>query len=247
MTGVTQAPAAPAGPRHVLVIETSQTLGLMICSLLRRWGFVAEQATQAAPPDLTVARFDLMISEPMLREPILERVRQDARAIGVPWLALLPSEATGLSADAEGWVQKPIRPQELHDAVLLCLKRSMRGRKTDGVDIDAIVALWDSTESATFRKVARVFLGEMEQRLKAMTEALETQNRGGLLIEAHSVGSAADNMGCTALARAARALEAEAGLAPLPELATLAQAVRSCAQRDLPTLARLIGVDVAHA
>lgn len=227
----------------VLVIVANPTVGMMICSLLRSWGMHAEQAEQNLATALTTTEFDLMIAEETALDPDLASLRYDACAAGIPWLALLSSASDRRRVEATHWIQTPFQIQELQDGVIFCLRGSPEASTTLGVDTDAIVALWDSIDNPIFCKVVQVFGGEMAERLQAIATAIATECRRGLLIEAHSIGSAADNVGCAAVAHAARALEVAALTATDTKLLLLAREVQHCAWRDLPILFGLAGVE----
>jgi len=221
-------------PGRVLLLEASPTLRLMIASLLRRWGFTVDE--HRAPG----ADYDLMLAAASIGDPALDAARQAARAAGVPWLALLPASGAALSADADGWVQKPIVAEALHHAVRLCLERRSLSHRPDGLDLAAIAALWGTTGNATFLRVSGVFIEEMAQRLSSLAGALAKTDRDLLTIEAHSIGGAAANVGCATLSLASRALEHEAAGAEPRRLASLVGQVQAAAATELAALQALV-------
>jgi len=221
-------------PGRVLLLEASPTMRLIIGSLLRRWNFAVDE--HRAPG----ADYDLMLAAPSAGDAALDAARQIARAAGVPWLALLPAHGTDLSADADGWVQKPIVAEALHHAVRLCLRRRSRTHRPDGLDVDAIATLWGTSRNATFLRVSEVFIEEMAQRLSGLAGALAMMDRDLLTIEAHSIGGAAANVGCATLSHAARVLEHEAAEAEPRRLRSLVGQVQAAAAADLAALRALV-------
>jgi HPt (histidine-containing phosphotransfer) domain-containing protein len=226
----------PAEPtRRVLVIDRNATVALMICGLLRRWGFHAERdKTPAGDSGVGETDWDLVIADPQGAPARLAALRRQ----GVPWIALVSAGDARDSADAASWIYKPIESSELQDAVTRCLD-SKPATTNAGVDTSAIVELWGSLDHAGFRQVANAFLGEIETRLISIAEALATNNRKTLHLEAHSVGGAAANVGGVAIARAARAVEAIALDGDLARLRALVDVLETTSRRDLPALRRL--------
>ena len=82
-------------------------------------------------------------------------------------------------------------------------------------------------------------LGEIEKRVHSMVESLASDNRKQLHLEAHSVGSAAANVGGMAISRASRALEAVALDGDPATLRSLVEAVETACRRDLPAIRKL--------
>lgn len=215
---------------RVLVIERSAAVALMLCGLLRRWGV---EAVHEAPEGASApGDFNLVIADPAERSERLAALR----AAGVPWLALMPA-GQAAAGDADGWVVKPVRAEDLRAAVEACLKQG-----GDGIDEGVVAALWDGVDDPKFRMVAEAFLGEMAERLAAIAAALAAEDRGRVLIEAHSVASAAANVGGMAMSRTARELENLAQSAPFAQLRSLGERLRALCGRDLPALRRLTGL-----
>lgn len=220
---------------RVLVIERSTAVALMICGLLRRWGF--EAAHEVPGQVVAPGRFDLVIADPADNGPRLSALRED----GAAWLALMPAGAAE-AGDADGWVVKPIRAEDLRAAVEACMGHD----EAPGIDHAAIEELWGGVADPKFRMVAETFLGEMEQRLTAITEALAAEDRKRVLIEAHSVGSAAANVGGTAMSRTARELENAAVTSDWAQLRAYAEALLTACRRDLPLLRTLSGLETGR-
>ena len=229
------------GAGRVLVIEASKTVALVICGLLKRLGLQADHADAdiAAMREADVSGYDLIIAEPALLNAELMALRARAIASGVPWLAMLPPDSTHDGADADGWLRKPIRSEELQQAVMRCLGARPTDAVTGGVDIGAIERLWGSATDVGFRRVVETFVDEMAERLGVIAQAVEADDRRRLLIEAHSAGSAAANVGAMAMSRIARAMEATAAQADAARLRSLAADLATTCRRDLPILARL--------
>lgn len=219
--------------RRMLVIDTNITVAMMVCSLLRRWGHEAVRDTGPGgsphEPD-----WDLVLADPSANPERLGTLRRK----GIPWVALISAGDSRETADAMAWVYKPIEAGELHDAITRALVSDTAGSGA-GVDTTAIVELWGSLDHPGFRQVANAFLGEIDKRLHSVVESLATGNRKQLHLEAHSVGSAAANVGGLAMSRAARALEAVALDGDVEQLRMLVDALETVSRRDLPAIRRL--------
>ena len=222
-----------APTRRVLVIDRNVTVALMVGSLLRRWGFdVQRDAGQGEvhpEPD-----WDLVVADPQGNPDRLSALRRK----GVPWVALISAGDARETADAAAWLYKPVEASELQDAVTRALTSETAGTSV-GVDTAAIVELWGSLDHPGFRQVANAFLGEIDKRVHSMVDCLANGNRKQLHLEAHSVGSAAANVGGMAISRAARALEAVALAGDATTLRSLVEAVEAACRRDLPAIRKL--------
>jgi HPt (histidine-containing phosphotransfer) domain-containing protein/CheY-like chemotaxis protein len=216
--------------RRVLVIDRNVTVALMVCSLLRRWGFEAErdrgEGEVYPEPD-----WDLVLADPASNPERLGGLRRR----GVAWVALISAGDSRETADAAAWIYKPIEAGELQEAIRRALTAETTGTSV-GVDTSAIVELWGSLDHPGFRQVANAFLGEIETRVQSIVESLANDNRKQLHLEAHSVGSAAANVGGMAISRAARALEAVALEGDTTVLRGLVEAVENACRRDLPAI-----------
>jgi len=219
--------------RRVLVIDRNVTVALMVCSLLRRWGFQVER-DKAAGEVYPEADWDLLLADPTSNPERLGALRRR----GVPWVALISAGDSRETADAAAWIYKPIEAGELQEAIRRALTADTSGTDV-GVDTSAIVELWGSVDHPGFRQVANAFLGEIEKRLHSVIDSMATNNRRQLHLEAHSVGSAAANVGGMAISRAARALEAVAMEGDHLTLRELVDALETACRRDLPAIRRL--------
>ncbi len=219
--------------RRVLVIDRNITVALMVCSLLRRWGFQAErdkgEGEVFPEPD-----WDMVLADPTGTPDRLGALRRK----GVPWVALISAGDSRETADAAAWIYKPIEAGELQEAIRRALTSDTSGSGV-GVDTSAIVELWGSLDHPGFRQVANAFLGEIEKRLHSVVESLASDNRKQLHLEAHSVGSAAANVGGMAISRASRALEAVALDGEPSMLRELVDSLETACRRDLPAIRRL--------
>ena len=219
--------------RRILVIEHNTTVALMVSSLLRRWGYQVERDT-AASEGAPEKDWDLLVADPQANPERLAALRRR----GVPWVALISAGDSRDTADATAWIYKPVEAGELQDAVA----RSFAGAETGtsvGVDTQAIVELWGSLDHPGFRQVANAFLGEIDKRVRSMVDSLASDNRRQLHLEAHSIASAAANVGGMAISRASRAVEMVAQDGDAATLRTLVEAVESACHRDLPAIRKL--------
>ncbi len=219
---------------RILVIESNVTVAMITRGLLRRWGHHAD--IQGAPsPDAALPEpgdWDLVIAEPASNPAALRALRRG----NVPWIALVSARD---STDAAAWVAKPFKPDELRAALLRCFKVEDTIDPVGGIDAEAITALWGGVDNKAFRQIAIVFLGEIGERRAALGAAFLAEDRRILHREAHSIASAAANVGCVAIAQAARALEAVALEAEFGRLLRLVAAIETISLRDAPILRRI--------
>jgi CheY-like chemotaxis protein len=223
--------SAEMAQRRILVIDRNVTVALMVSSLLRRWGFQVERDKGEVYPE---PDWDLILADPTSNSERLGALRRR----GVPWVALISAGDSRETADAAAWIYKPIEPGELQEAIRRALVSDISGTNV-GVDTSAIVELWGSLDHPGFRQVANAFLGEIDKRQISVVESLASGNRKQLHLEAHSVGSAAANVGGMAISRAARALEAVALEGDIATLRELADALETACRRDLPAIRRM--------
>jgi HPt (histidine-containing phosphotransfer) domain-containing protein/CheY-like chemotaxis protein len=219
--------------RRVLVIDRNTTVSLMVASLLRRWGYAVQRdiADSEAGPEQD---WDLLVADPQANPDRLAALRRR----GVPWVALISAGDARDTADAAAWIYKPVEAGELQDAIGRALAGT-QGASTVGVDTQAIVELWGSLDHPGFRQVANTFLGEIDKRVRSMADSFVNGNRKQLHLEAHSIASAAANVGGMAISRAARAVELVALDGDPAQLRTLVDAVESACRRDLPAVRKL--------
>jgi len=219
--------------RRVLVIDRNITVALMVGSLLRRWGFQVERDSGGSDvyPEPS---WDLIVADPQSNPDRLSALRRR----GVPWVALISAGDVRETADAAAWIYKPIEAGELQDAINRALT-SETSATSVGVDTAAIVELWGSLDHPGYRQVANAFLGEIDKRVVSMVDSLANGNRKQLHLEAHSVGSAAANVGGMAISRASRALEAVALEGDVANLRALVESVETACRRDLPAIRKL--------
>ncbi len=226
-----------AGSARILVAESNSTVAMVIMSLLRRWGY---DAVRVAAGEMPTGSYDLVIADPMLRDPAIAELWRAVRATSTPWLALVSDADAHVGADADGWVSKSFRPAELREAVMRCLERPLSEPPASGIDRDQVALLWGSVDNPIYRQVCGVFLTEMATKLEVIAAATAIRDRRRINVEAHSAASASDNVGARALADAGRRLEHAAPDALWAEVEEASERLRQCARRDLDVLRRLL-------
>lgn len=215
-------------PCRILVADGSVTLRLLVRGLVRQWGGVAEAVPAATQAEAARDGFDLLITR---------RTSACSASVKDHWLIVLACNDALGAADAERWVMLPLQPRDLHAVIALSLRPE---DETRGIDFGCIQMLWGDAGNPVFRRVAGVFLGEIPRRLHALRGALAQGDTKALLREAHSVGSAAANAGCMAIARTARNLEAAVAAGLEEDYAVLAATLITGSDRDLPLLASIV-------
>lgn len=219
--------AAFLSRQRVLVVERGATVGLAIAAWLRGWGMAVElvKTVAAAQDRLVAAGFDLVVADAGLTGLDVGRL---------PIVTVLPP---GSPPPSGRFVARPVQADALRAAVAAALSPPA------GIDLAAIEALWGGSDGPAFRRVARAFIAEAEERVAAIAMACAADDRCRLEREAHSLAGAASNVGAKALTTLARELEMAAPIAESEVLADRAQTLRAAGARDLAELRRIVGGD----
>jgi signal transduction histidine kinase/CheY-like chemotaxis protein/HPt (histidine-containing phosphotransfer) domain-containing protein len=119
--------------------------------------------------------------------------------------ALRGDQANCIEAGMNGYLTKPIVPERLYDVLEETLDGS--GFEPDVLlDRDQIEEIWGS-DISTYHQVVKIFLEEAQHSSQAINTAFAQTDLNTVEVHAHSLKSAARNVGATKLARHAERLE----------------------------------------
>jgi len=235
-------PSDPGNPdgqgRAVLLAEDSPSVLLLARSLLARWGFAvtACKCDETAVQALEGGGFDLVVIG--ASSPNAEMVA-DVAAGKAPVLALV---SNGLSlAQAADFLEAPFSAAGLRDAVRSCLMA-----EDQDIDVEALAGQWESLSSPAFRRIARVFIAEMRDRMRLVEEYHAKGSLMDLEIESHGIKGAASNLAAPHLRNTAARVEAAAAGGDAAALPSLIAALSAAGLRAIIALQRLLDSEPSH-
>lgn len=192
----------------VLLAEDSTTVARLLTVLLDGMGFTVRRHTCAELIGGELAGLVQAGSAPAL-------VVIDTSAAGAEEavafcadraLPLLALDVDGNDvAGAIAVLGLPVEADALAGAVRRCITVA-----ADGLDAKSIEAVWGSAKDPGFQSVARVFCGELDERIALLGDALAAEELPEAEREAHALKGAASSVGAFAVAAAAARLEAAA-------------------------------------
>jgi HPt (histidine-containing phosphotransfer) domain-containing protein len=219
----------------ILLAEDGATVALHAQTLLERWGYAVLRTgcDAAAVAAIGEGGYDLVV------------IGAGAGAAGVasacsglgasnslPFIAL---EQFGNELhNAVATVRLPINPPELRAAVEQCL--AARG----AINHAGVASMWGSTANAMFLRVARVFIGELNERLSKLATLLPDGNAAAIELEAHAIKGAASSVCAGAVEAAAARLETGAEGGDPASLQRLLSQLQAAAAQAVAALERII-------
>jgi two-component system, sensor histidine kinase and response regulator len=234
---------------QVLIIEPSKTVAMVMQALLSQAGLTVDRADTAGQALVRLATtvYDAILADAAMALPdgrnLLQALREDGAAPPVPVIALLGQDVTTFREDLVDTIplKKPVTRTDLLNAVDAALgNRQDAGADLPLLDRDTMAQLWPSDNEPLFRRVAAIFLDEMEKRCAAIDRASSVLNRDTIRREAHGLKGAAMNLCAARLAAIAGELETSSETAPQATLARYAARLRSAATATSPVLHELI-------
>jgi PAS domain S-box-containing protein len=257
-------PAAPAaagtGRRlHVLLAEDNVVNQTLAVRLLERAGHTVTVAGDGREAVQLLAErpFDLVLMDVEMPEmggfEATALIRGQERATGrhVPIIAMTAHAMKGdrercLAAGMDGYVSKPVRPDELGQAIDAVLPPAPAPPAAPDVDG---AALLDRTEALRrvagdarlLRELVGLFLGDCPRLLDALRAALARGDAGQVRIAAHTLKGSLLCFAAGPAALAAQHLEALAARGDLTGAADAADALTREIDRLRPVLAALAG------
>lgn len=216
---------------RVLVAEDNQTNQLVATQMLIRHGIAADVAANGreAVEAVCAADYDLILMDIQMPEMdgliATQRIRTlEAGRASIPIVACTANahaEDVERSCDAgmDDYVAKPFNRSQLAAVLLRVLGRSATRtapvielvERGDGpvVDEDVLRGLARSIGPAATRRICALFLSEGEKSIAALRSMHSARDTAALARAAHSLKSAAANVGAGRLSAIARAIEAE--------------------------------------
>ena len=141
---------------------------------------------------------------------------------------MLGDETTCRDAGMDAYLTKPIDRAAFLKAVgdlLAGPEDPPAGPEAPGpdamIDVDQVDEIWGELGMESYREVVGVFLGELEERLSGLREAVARTDRRAVGRHAHALKGAAANVGGRPLSAAATELESAAGAADFDEIGRL--------------------------
>jgi signal transduction histidine kinase/HPt (histidine-containing phosphotransfer) domain-containing protein/AmiR/NasT family two-component response regulator len=216
---------APAGALRALVVEDNATNRLVALRLLERLGHEADAVCNGveAVAAFGLKQYDIVLMDVMMPEmdglTATRRIRAverpgSRRAIaGLTAGSRSDSLAECMAAGMDAVTTKPVTLNSLRAVIAEALDAAGRQARQAATEdtMPGISRLLEELGEDAVREILAGFAEDMNVMLKAMREAAGRGDTGAIYRAAHSVAGAARNVGATALARRASALEHEIG------------------------------------
>jgi PAS domain S-box-containing protein len=208
--------------------------------------------------------FDVVLMDVQMPEmdgfETTRHIRQAEQRTGrhVPILAMTAYAMKGdrercLEAGMDGYVSKPVRPQELLEAVEGLIASAGPGSQGGGPTrarpelLDRAVAMeFVNGDAELLRDLARSFLDCCPKQLAELRVAVERRDREGIRNAAHSIKSAISIFGARAVGAAALRLETLGREGDLTEVDQAWAALQAGVERLQPALAALVADEAAE-
>jgi CheY-like chemotaxis protein/HPt (histidine-containing phosphotransfer) domain-containing protein len=218
---------------HILVAEDNPMNQKLAITLLKKAGYPVDAVRNGRMviEALKQKNYDLILMDVQMPEmdgfEATKAIRQrEGEGKHTPIIAMTAHAMKGdrercLQAGMDGYVSKPIEPQELFDTIDKWTKS--RDQEKDlspstfhpspseeekGVPIDLETALPRFVgDKEFFREMLEEFLDSAPKQLEKLTDAIETGDAKVVEKEAHSIKGAAGNLGANAFAQVALRLE----------------------------------------
>lgn len=216
---------AAARPARVLLVENNVVNQQVAMGLLARRGHHVTLATNGveALDQLAHGTFDVVLLD--IQMPVMggveaaEAIRRGERDGGghIPIIAMTAHAGDGdrercLAAGMDGYLPKPVEPEQLFAAVEAGARPQAAGPRAgspgpgSAFDERALLRRVGGNR-AVLTAVLRVFVEDCPARLEAIEDALRRQHAGDLRAAAHELKGASGNLSAVALWTAASALE----------------------------------------
>ena len=266
-TGATPPADTPVRTLRILLAEDNRVNQRVAVALLEKRGHsvrVVENGRLALSA-LDEERFDAVLMDLQMPEmggfEATRAIRERERATGghVPIVAMTARAMAGdreqcLAAGMDGYVAKPIRPEELiasieravHDSSTDAPATGTPGLGADETDVFDEGALLDlvGRDDALMREIITLFLDEAPRLLAQIRSALTDANGSALQFAAHALKGSVGNMAAVRAFGAALELETIARAGRLDEAASAAAALETEIARLERVLTRLVPAGV---
>jgi len=260
------APVAPPArrPLRVLLAEDNEVNQRLAVRLLEKQGHtvVVARNGKEAVAALQEGAFDLVLMDVQMPEvdgfEATAHIRRAEAGSGrrVPILAMTAHAMKGdrercLQAGMDGYISKPVQPQELFDAVDRVSPPAAEtvGAASRAAPADAADNALDTAELmhrvegdvALMKELVRVYLDTYPGRVAELRQALARGDAAAVRRAAHTLKGMVGQLGARAASAAAQRLEAMGRERNLTQAGAACAALEAALERVRPALARLLG------
>jgi len=217
-----ETPAAAPENLHVLVAEDTPVNRTLISRILHRWGFTTtvvcdgRQATEAVAAD---GSYDLILMD--VQMPVMDgleaaaaiRAAESGAGRHIPIIALTAHAMSDhkrqcLNAGMDGYITKPVEPEELLEMIKDVLPNPSAEPNDDGVGFDLAACLSRvGDEENLLAEIAAIFVAGCPKMLADIQRALDENDPDSLARAAHTFKGSVGNFHVAKLTRAAKKLE----------------------------------------
>jgi PAS domain S-box-containing protein len=194
---IARAELPATGTAQVLLAEDNAINELLTVTLLRRWGYKVTVAGDGAQAVMLFSerRFDLVLMDVHMpgvsgleatghmRDIEREHQRPRTPVIALTASAMPDDRRRCLDAGMDDYISKPLRAEELRQAI----ERQLRRSRSASVRSDTYRKALASTDPCTLEIIAGAFLQALPVELSTMREALVHGDAKALALRAHSM------------------------------------------------------------
>jgi len=210
---------------RILLAEDSPTNQLIAVSNLKKAGHTVQVANNGrkAVQALTEGKFDLVLMDVAMPEmdgleatrTIREREKKSGSHIPIVAMTAFATKEYRrkcLEAGMDGYISKPVSPEELYGTIEPFLRQADLGgsrkppRSQPPVDLDAALEVVDG-DVELLRAVAEMSLEECPEQIESLSQALARQDAPGVEAAAHRLKGVLGNVGGLAARDVAQRLE----------------------------------------
>lgn len=220
-------------PLRILLAEDNAVNQKVALQILNRMGYRADvagnglevlqalrrQTYDVVLMDVQMPEMDGLSATTIIRQQWAEAIRP--RIVAMTANAMREDRQICLDAGMDDYISKPIRVEELVQALNQCQPITQQSDPTLGIlDRRALRTILEMVEEESEQLLVEViqsYLDEAPQLLQAIKTAIETGNQKALLYSAHTLKSTSATLGAIKLARICQLLETSAEQAEMPD------------------------------
>jgi signal transduction histidine kinase/CheY-like chemotaxis protein len=243
----------PHTPRHILLAEDNVVNQRVAIGILKKTGHTVTLAQNGREvlAAMATGHFDLILMDMQMPElggaetMAIIREREAAAGGHIPIIALTAHAMKGdremcLRAGADGYIAKPLSPQDLLDQIDALSRHGQPPAGEPAAPTQALLASLGG-DRALLRDVVTLFLEDAPRQLDELQDAVKAGEPGAVFMAAHALRGSAANFGPSPLLDALVHIEAQAQQEDLRGCATAMDAVMSAGR----ALFAGLGEDVA--